>query len=524
VDKEDKVAVIAQCYLSERIRDKAKANKAADLNIAIAWLLQREIEELPLALRPNARHLREALTSGAVERLEIWFVHNLPESGNVGDEMLTVEHTASSLVGGIIDGRKPDISALEIGKAKIEEWYKETLSPILVEGEIKFSIDAGYLTKSTDWEAYVTSIQAKQLFKLYREHKTRLFSANVRDYLGSRASDANINNGIKRTSQEEPENFWVFNNGITLLTHSFREVELRKKKYLVVDGLSIVNGAQTTGAIGTLSKSPKSTVNVPARFVSTPRSDIVNQIIQYNNSQNKVSASDFRSTDRIQKRLKDEISKIPGVSYEGGRRGGHTDAIRRIKSLIPSYTAGQALAAFREDPVTAYNKKTEIWVNDQLYSRFFNDELTGQHIIFCFGLLRAVEEHKKSLVQKSAAENLTKQEEELLAYYRHRGSTLLLVSAIATCCEILLGRRVSNVAKLSFGPRTSHTQAANLWSEIVAVLSVFSLHLQDALNDGLKNTEKVKKAIMTFRNLVQSTAQGNETLYKKFRKHVPSGT
>jgi len=341
----------------------------------------------------------------------------------------------------------------------------------------------------------------------------------VRDYLGSRKSDANINNGIKQTAQSTPENFWVFNNGITVLTHSFEEREIKGRRQLVIRGVSIVNGAQTTGAIGSLSKSPDANVLVPARFVETSDSELIYSIIQYNNSQNKVTASDFRSTDRIQKRLREEVSAIPNAKYEGGRRGGHADVIERNKNLLPSYTVGQALAAFHQDPLTAYNQKSDIWVNDKTYARFFHDDTTGAHLVFCYALLRAVEEEKRALVTKSkSGSGSTVQEEQLLEYFRHRGSTYLLVSAVASCMESFVGKRITAPGKVSFGPKVSPKQATQHWEEIVSLVSPFCQQLLDALSDGLKSNDRAQKAITTFRSLVQATAGANAEAYKRFAK------
>lgn len=223
LDKEEGVAVVAQCYSSQRPKASAPANKASDLNTAVAWLLQRPIKELPQRIRAAAKDLRDSIRAGEIKRFEIWYVHNLPESNNVRDELTTVEHTANTVISSLVSPSKVAISSLEIGSGRLEEWYKETLSPILVNEEIKFEISSGFEISDGGWKAYVAPIQARQLVKLYKSHKTSLFSANVRDYLGSRKSDANINNGIKQTAQDEPENFWVFNNGITVLTHSFEE-------------------------------------------------------------------------------------------------------------------------------------------------------------------------------------------------------------------------------------------------------------------------------------------------------------
>ncbi|MCP5474256.1 MAG: AIPR family protein [Rhodanobacteraceae bacterium] len=521
LDKEEGVAVVAQCYSSQRAKASAPANKASDLNTAVAWLLQRPLDELPKRIISAAKELRDSIRAGEIRRFEIWYVHNLPESNNVRDELTTVEHTANTVISSLVGPSNVAISSLEIGSGRLEEWYKETLSPILVNEEIKFEVSSGFEIYENGWKAYVAPIQARQLYKLYRTYKTSLFSANVRDYLGSRKSDANINNGIKKTAQYEPENFWVFNNGITVLTHSFEERKEKGRTFLVIKGASIVNGAQTTGALGSLPKNPDQKVLVPARFVATSDAELVYNIIQYNNSQNKVTASDFRSTDRIQKRLRDEIEKIPNAKYEGGRRGGHKDVIERNRNLLPSYTVGQSLAAFNLEPIVAYNQKSEIWVNDKLYSRYFNDEANGANLVFAYGLLRAVEEKKRGLVARSkASSGLTSQEEELLDYFRHRGSTYLFVSAVSSCLEVFAGKKVSNSARVSFGQRVSPLESMQIWKEVVDIVSPFTQQLLDALNDGLKNAEKAQKAIGVFRSLVQATAGANADAYKKFSKQL----
>lgn len=522
IDKEDHIAVIAQCYFSDRSRQSAPANKASDLNTAIAWLLGRNINELPDRLRSGASELRAAIRDGSISRLEAWFVHNQPESKNVGSELSTVESSAKTLVSRISPGTNLAVHALELGKNEIEKLYLETLSPILVNDEVIFAIKNGFSISSGDWHAYVTAIPARRLYSLYKSHKTSLFSANVRDYLGSRNSDANINNGIKNTAESSPENFWAYNNGVTILTHRFEEFQFRKRKRLKVKGVSIVNGAQTTGAIGSLTKAPDPQALVPARFVQTQNSDLIHNIIHFNNSQNKVAASDFRSTDRIQKRLRDEISRIPSAKYEGGRRGGYKDIIERNKNLLPSYTVGQALAAFHQDPLVAYNQKSEIWIADKLYSKYFNDNTTGAHIVFCYSLLRAVEHAKKDLISRSTleGERLTHQERDLLSYFRHRGATYLLTSAVAGSVEAFLDAYVPVLEKVSFGERTSPHQATQNWLEIVKVVSPFSQQLSDAVTDGLKSNDRAQKAIGVFRSLVQATSSANSDTYKKFRKMV----
>lgn len=342
-----------------------------------------------------------------------------------------------------------------------------------------------------------------------------MFSANIRGYLGSRKVDANINNGIKVTASSDASHFWVYNNGVTILTHSFEYDKPNNK--LFIRGISIVNGAQTTGAIGSLAASPDLNAMVPARFVQCNNRDVITRIIQFNNSQNQVEAPDFRSGDDIQKRLREEFNQIPSVTYLGGRRGGHEDRMRRPANLLSSDTAGQALAAFHGDVLVAYNEKSQIWVSDSLYSRFFSQRTTAKHIVFVYSLLRAVEERKKQL---SNDEDLTNQQAKILSFFRNRGSTFLLASAVAASLEIILDKPVHDKFLLAFRQNLSPQDAMKVWEPIVNISSAFSERLMLGLDGGLNNMERVKRAISDFTSFMAATSVANSSIYSYFSNNV----
>ncbi len=520
IDPVEGYAVLAQCYRSSRPRASAPANKASDLNTGISWLLQRREPDLPRRLRPAARALRQAITDGSIRDLHVWYVHNLPESTNVKDELVSVEHTLDSALNTHFPDSKIRVTTLEVGTKVLEEWYTDTQSPILVSNAFDIHVPSGFEVSGDKWKAYVTTVPGQFLYDAYRRHGTKLFSANVREYLGSRRSDANINNGIKRSASDAPSDFWVYNNGLTILVHSYRVPSDANNK-LRVTGLSIVNGAQTTGALGTLSRSPAKNVQVPVRFVVTTDKDTIFDIIQYNNSQNKVTASDFRSRDRIQRRLREEIGKIPHAEYQGGRRGGASDVIRRNPDLLPSYTVGQAIAAVQGDPEVAYNQKSDIWASDNLYSRYFDESTTGGHIVFAYSLLRCIEARKASLVAKSKnnKDELTADDAGELEYFRQRGSTYMLTAAIAGCLETILSRKVTNLSKLSLGRLSPHV-AQKAWGPIVTVCSSFCPQLQEAFADGLKNKERIRKTLGIFQSLVKATARANQSTFREFSDKV----
>jgi hypothetical protein len=357
---------------------------------------------------------------------------------------------------------------------------------------------------------------------VYKQHRTNIFSANVRDYLGSRQSDSNINNGIKTTAETDPANFWVFNNGVTILCHRISARKTKRGTNLHLRGMSIVNGAQTTGALGSFEKDLPLSLRVLARFVETDDTDIVQDIIRYNNSQNKITASDFRSTDGVQRRLTEQMKSINDAEYEGGRRGGYGDAIKRRPNLLPSYTVGQALAAFNGDPIAAYNQKSEIWINDRLYAKYFNQDTSARNIILSYSLLKCIEQIKLALVQKSRDGTLTTLEDEQLAFFRQRGATYLFTSAVASCLETFYSRKIPNLFLVQFRKNVSPDDAKKLWLPVVRAVTPLCNQLGEALADGLKNTNSVTAAIGKFKQLVAATAAGNASIYEGFSQAIQS--
>jgi AIPR protein len=205
-------------------------------------------------------------------------------------------------------------------------------------------------------------------------------------------------------------------------------------------GISIVNGAQTTGSIASLSQQSSPDLQVAIRFVKANKAGIIEDVVRFNNSQNRLQAADFRSTDPIQERLRSEFNAIPEAEYEGGRRGGASDAIKRSKFTLPSYTVGQSLAAFHGDPVTAYDRKSELWTNEKNYRLIFTDRTTARHIVFCYSLLTAINDRKLHLChkQKSDPASLTGIENTSLALLNKKGAHYLLVHVISQCMETIL--------------------------------------------------------------------------------------
>ncbi|PTR44686.1 AIPR protein [Rhodococcus sp. OK611] len=525
IDAETRTAVLAQGYFAgDSSKASAPSNKAADLGIAASWVLgNQRADDLGVSLRAAAEDLHEAIEAGEVDVVELWYSHNLPESKNVADELDRATHSAKALLSQCYPDHQVEVRYLEVGSATLNDWYASTKSPILVTDDLDVPATSWFSETGDGWEAVCTSVPATWLHGLFDKHGDRLFSANVRGYMPRRRTALNINFGIEETARNHPGRFWAFNNGVTALVNSISADEPNSS--LSLSGIAVVNGAQTTGSLARVELSALDEARVLIRFVQASNPDLVQNIIRYNNSQNQIKPSDFRSGDRIQKRLREDFKKIPDATYLGARRGGSDDRARKPSNLIASDTAAQSLAAFHQDPTTAYHNLSSIWDNDEVYARYFSDHTTAAHIVFCYSLWRAVAQTKADLTGLPAAAQ-TSDDKEALDYLRKRGSLYLLVAGIANVAEIYLGRALPNTFALSFGKRVSPEEATKYWMPLVDALLPFApSQLGPAFdNGGVRRREIVKNNVSAFRSVVASTKRANASVFDEFRNRVDIAT
>jgi AIPR protein len=525
VDRGAGRVIVAQGYLSENLeKTEAPANKASDLNTAAGWLIAGDLGVVPENLRSAAQEVRDAIANDEIREFEIWYSHNLPESVNVGRELDVAVATADSLIKRHFADVQVNCSAIEIGRDQLDEFYRRTEAPIAVTDEFDLEVNGGFEVTSDRWRAFTTSVPATWLREIWATHNADLMSPNVRDYLGMTRSERNINNGIQSTARETPGEFWIYNNGLTVLVHSYVADGPRDDGTwrLIVTGLGIVNGAQTTGSIGTLADGTVDGLDaaeVLTRFVVCEDEEVLADIIRFNNTQNKVEAADFRSKDPVQERLRAEFEGVPDADYRGARRGGVKAAIERSRNLLADSAVAQSLAAFHLEPNLAYNETRRIWVDDGTYARFYSDRTTARHIVLTFSLLRAIEATKKRL-SEIPEEGRTESQRRQMAFFRRRGSPFLLLAAVSASIETFLGRPVADRWTLTFAENCAPADATDRWQPIVEAALAFSQQLSDATDLGLKNPETVRAAIEDFQGLIEATAESNRAKYDEFAAGV----
>ena len=224
-----------------------------------------------------------------------------------------------------------------------------------------------------------------------------MLDRNIRRYLGLRGN--RVNEGIKSTlCSLHPENFYFFNNGLTLVCTDFTYNALQKENYCVkVENLKIVNGGKTCMTIfktleGIQNDGGKLPINafVLIRLYKLPKDneDIALQITHATNSQNPVDLKDLRSNDEIQLRLEMDINQL-GYVYRRKR----SDTAIKSTDITTGTAAEAVLSIWRNAPHQARFFSREHF--GKLYDIIFSSNLNGSQVVIAVLLYRIAENHRK---------------------------------------------------------------------------------------------------------------------------------
>lgn len=236
-------------------------------------------------------------------------------------------------------------------------------------------------------------IPAKEIAELMEQYGDRLLEKNIRRYLG--LSGNRVNQEIHNTLKTDPENFYFFNNGLTLVCTDFTYNALQDSDYQVkVENLQIVNGGQTSM---TLYKALQdlviaqnlNTASILVRLYKLPKDqeDLALKITHATNSQNPVDLRDLRANDKKQIQLETSIQEL-GYTYRRKRND-----VNRTSDITSGTVAEAVLAVMREKPHQAKFLIREHF--GKLYPIIFDEELNGSQAILSVLIYRVAENRRK---------------------------------------------------------------------------------------------------------------------------------
>ncbi len=170
-----------------------------------------------------------------------------------------------------------------------------------------------YSSKNGEIKAIVKNISGYDLVKQFSDESS--FEANVRIYVG----DKGINKKMRETASEEPDMFWFYNNGITIICRDIKD-PTGNKGFYTLEGAQVVNGAQTINSLKKLRTSEEKLKNIRvlAKILKIPEKDesIFRKIVEFNNKQNKIDNWQFQSNKPFWKQLRIALLEKSGHSLD----------------------------------------------------------------------------------------------------------------------------------------------------------------------------------------------------------------
>lgn len=246
------------------------------------------------------------------------------------------------------------------------------------------------------YNAIYGTINGHDLAQLWSENRGRLFSDNIRDFIGF----SEINEDIRETALNEPENFYFYNNGITALCQSLNKKPIgggdRAVGVFVAEDLKIVNGAQTVGSIGNayeINPEQINKLNVFIKIISLENCpiDFGLNVTKKTNTQNRIDKKDFVSLDPEQDRIKTELA-LDGIVYHLKRSD---ETIKQDEKNCYVDEVITALACSKDDVTLSVQSKREVgklWedISKKPYTEIINPTVSATQAWRAVKIMREV--------------------------------------------------------------------------------------------------------------------------------------
>ncbi|BCO30071.1 hypothetical protein TspCOW1_01740 [Thiohalobacter sp. COW1] len=261
-----------------------------------------------------------------------------------------------------LDGVAPPIPSLEL--------EMESGSAVKVNGILQ------RFDGLTDVESWVFSMKGSDVAELYQRSGIRVFARNIRGFLG----DTPVNQSMVETLEQEPERFFYYNNGITVVCDQAEKRSSKGKDFLVVGNPQIINGQQTTRTLAANAKHAAN-ASVLVKVIQVPRENgngndhfdsLISQIVAGTNWQNAISAADLMANDRRQIEIEREFRKLGYLYVRKKQSKSEAKRLSTIKHqrTVKKEELARCVAGCELDPVLPRSGINNLF-ESELYPRVF---------------------------------------------------------------------------------------------------------------------------------------------------------
>lgn len=207
-----------------------------------------------------------------------------------------------------------------------------------------------------------------------------IFDLNVRHALGLNKVRKSLDKALQNSDDEDE--FLAYHNGITAVCSALREYDDRVE----IDGISIVNGAQTVVAIEANRERLAEGIRVLLKVVEADRNSVLaKNIAVRSNTQNPVTSRNLRALDEVQARLETEVGRR---GYVYVRRPNDSTPVDR--KVIKNDDVAQLLCSvYLRKP--ALSVKRQVLFDEAHYPDIFSSNTTAEQVILAHLVREAVD-------------------------------------------------------------------------------------------------------------------------------------
>lgn len=221
----------------------------------------------------------------------------------------------------------------------------------------------------------IVNAKASSIKRLYDKWgQNGLFSFNIREHI----TQKNVDDAIDKTISEEKDNFWYYNNGITIGCGDFLVDGYKIKLYK----FSIINGAQTTTKIGkSRIISDSYDFDVVCKIVKANIShgtsrNFIGKISEASNSQKPIKPRDLKSNAVEQRKLQEGCANNGNhslaVEIKRGVKAPNYKKIKEKEYRVTNEFIGQLIyACLLQKPGSARSNKNSMFSSKNDYKSIY---------------------------------------------------------------------------------------------------------------------------------------------------------
>ena len=239
-------------------------------------------------------------------------------------------------------------------------------------------------------------LKLRELTEFVNKNRDYVFESNIRQWMQFKTS---VNKGIRETLQNNPDKFFYYNNGITIVVSDFEEVG---DNIIKLDAPQIVNGAQTSNSILDHSKRTKNmNGSMTVTIIKADDEQEQNNITRYRNSQNSVRGKDLVSLMDFHKSIKSQLknceyfyeiqagsfdtkTKSKQCEYRGDSTYNKYLPDNHKKVIVAKDAIQVLVAGIEQRPTEAYSSPAQFLPRGRKYDDVFNDNLKDDYRILLY--------------------------------------------------------------------------------------------------------------------------------------------